>query len=157
MSDLAIVDKGTGEVRGDYVGKKFKKKKLDMSKLQYAMFFGKNLSMMGKSNPSNKDIILGAILQEMGKDNYIHMVATFTNPLAKRMGINKSYIGQVVTDFVKRELLFSVTRGVYIVNPWIFGKDSFENIETMRWRFDAKFKKDSVELEHTIETTKAVK
>jgi len=148
-SRLSIVDVETGELHGKY------KHKMKLSDSDFVLFFAKNLATLAVSKPSSKNRIVAAILNEMNKDNVVHLVSSFTIPLAKQLEVSKSYITKVIIELIELRILFRIGRGVYIVNPWIYGKGNLQNISKLRWQFDAVRKGNEVEVEWKITKTYA--
>lgn len=148
MSKYQILDTDSGELMGKYSpvysGQKISHK-------DFLLFFAKNLSTLIKSKPSNKDIIISRVLSKMDSNNHVYLFQDFREPLAKELGLNISYIGKVINELEKKQILFRQHKGVYLVNPYIYGKGNMENIAKVRWEFEAKIKKDGVDINYKIE------
>lgn len=144
-----IVNKETGEIRGAY------RPKLKFTHMEFAWFYAKNLTILGKIKPTKKEIILGHIISSMQNDNIVYLMKNFKSPLSKKLGCNLSYVSKVINEFEGKGLIHKIGRGVYIVNPWIYGKGSRENVAKIRWQFEGLFDKDgNVTLTHSVEIEK---
>jgi len=147
MDNLSIINTSSGEIIGSYTPK------FSMSHMEFVLFFGKNLAMLGKANPSKKEIILASIISKMDGDNVVYILKNFRMELSKKLEINPSYVGRVVDELIEKQILYKIGRGVYIVNPYIYGKGNVKNIAKLRWEFEAIFKNDTVEMTHSVKRT----
>lgn len=52
--------------------------------------------------------------------------------IADKRGISVGYINNAITDLVKREILIRIAQGTYYINPYLFGKGGWDDIEKIR-------------------------
>ena len=147
MNKLEVLDTESGEIIGEYLPS-FKKEK--MPHTEFLLFFAKNLSTLIKSKPSNKDIIISRILSKMDGNNHVYLFQDFREPLAKELNCNPSYVSKVISELLQKEILFRLHKGVYMVNPYIYGKGNLDNIKNVRWNFEAIIENDEVEIDYEI-------
>lgn len=76
--------------------------------------------------------LLFGILGEATKNNEVVLNKTIKDRIALRMGINSTSINPMITRIVKSKMLLKNGRGVYLLNPNIFGKGSWRDIKKLR-------------------------
>lgn len=140
----AIVNIESGEIIGKYQGK------LTMKNMEFVLFFGKNLLALERSKPTKKDIILGEILLAMDNKNIVNLTLYFKLPLSKKINVHITYISKVIKELEEKKVLHKVNRGIYLVNPYLYGKGGLNSISKLRWEFEAIFTNEDVNLSYEI-------
>jgi hypothetical protein len=92
--------------------------------------------------PKGLNSVLFALLKKMNYDNELVLNAAIKRKIAKDINLSVSRVNNAITDFVKGQLLLRVDKGLYEVNPHLFGKGEWANISKIRLNvtFDSKGK-----------------
>lgn len=121
------VDVNTGEIFESEV----------MSKIQvdrepdYIKIYVKDIVRF-KDLPTGMDKVLLAIISTMGYNNIILTYMPVKKMIAKELKITISYVNKCISYFVKAGLLIRIERGIYLVDPELFGRGKWENINELR-------------------------
>ena len=93
------------------------------------------------------EVLKRSTYAEEGQMVYLN---TFTKEqVCKATGKSMERMKQAIRIWVKNKILVRVARGVYQVNPYIFGKGEWRNIANLRATFDFTGGKVEVEREYT--------
>lgn len=80
----------------------------------------------------NQQELLYHFLQKMTYDNLIVINKTIKEMIAKESGKSYRTVENALTRYVDTGILLRQGRGVYIANPYLFGKGRFEDIQKIR-------------------------
>lgn len=80
----------------------------------------------------NQQELLYYFLKKMNYDNQIVVNKAINEMIAKETGKSLSTVKNALTSYVESGILIREGRGVYIANPYLFGKGHFENIQKIR-------------------------
>lgn len=80
----------------------------------------------------NQQELLYYFLKKMNYDNQIVVNKAINEMIAKETGKSLSTVKNALTSYVESGILIRENRGVYIANPYLFGKGHFENIQKIR-------------------------
>lgn len=145
-NDVFYITNGEGNKLGMY-----KPKMKNIKNAEFVMFFARNVTCLLKYKPTKKDIIVATFLDKMQKDNIIYILKNIKLPLAKKLNCTISYIEKVINELIEKNVLYRIGVGVYVVNPYIFGRGDMQYIQRLRWQFDAIFdSNDNVKLNYEI-------
>ncbi len=86
--------------------------------------------LMGFPNYVN-DILL-ELLSNMGYNNIIPMYAPIKNMICSKLNISINTLNKAVDELYKKGILIRAARGMYIVDPNIFGRGSWQDIKNIR-------------------------
>jgi len=75
--------------------------------------------------------------------------------ICEKVGISLDRLNHSINEFSKKEILIRLCRGVYQVNPHIFGKGTWNNIKKLRLTID--YNPDFISLKTTITKDKPKK
>jgi len=82
--------------------------------------------------PNSADKILFEILKYVNYDNRIIITKPVKENIAKRLNISLSRVNNYLSSLNKKNILIREDRGMYILNPYIFGKGNWYNIYKLR-------------------------
>jgi len=105
-----------------------------------------------KDLPKGYNPILLSILKRLpwaNQEQGIAINASVKRMMAKEIGCSVTRIDHALTDFVKGELLYRIDKGLYNVNPMLFGRGEWADIAKLRLEitFDGKGKTIMGEIE----------
>jgi len=84
--------------------------------------------------PKSTNDILYNILKRMNYDNEIVLVYHNKTKIAKELNIKLNTIDQNLMKLTNKGILTRVGRGVYVANPYIFGRGKWEDIRELRMK-----------------------
>jgi hypothetical protein len=82
--------------------------------------------------PTGLNRILYEILKRMGYDNLIVINAGVKRLFEKQLNCSVHTVNKAIHQFTKSEILIRKDTGIYLINPHIFGKGEWKNIEAIR-------------------------
>lgn len=85
-----------------------------------------------KGLQTTQSSLLFALLQQMNYQNEIVLNASIKRRIAKDVGLTTGTIDNNLSNFVKKNILFRVDRGVYQANPILFGRGEWKDIYKLR-------------------------
>lgn len=107
----------------------------------------KNEGLTSSLNDMLVEVLKRSTYAEEGQMVYLN---TFTKEqVCKATGKSMERMKQAIRIWVKNKILVRVARGVYQVNPYIFGKGEWRNIANLRATFDFTGGKVEVDREYT--------
>jgi hypothetical protein len=78
--------------------------------------------------------VLYELLQRMDYNNEIILNSTIKKRIADELSLVLGTIDNALVKFVQRDILFRQDKGVYLANPYLFGKGLWEDIEEIRMK-----------------------
>ena len=93
--------------------------------------------------PKNTDKILLAFLRYMTYNNEITTSGRMKREICQQLDIKVNTLEHHITELVQKNVFTRIDRGVYGVNPFIFGRGSWREIAQIRKKFTISFSYDS--------------
>lgn len=126
-----VVDNETGEISKEVKHQiAFVEREPDYVKLYISDIF--RLTDVPKSS---NDIML-AMLRRMTYNNDIALFAPVKREIAKELGLKEVTISKAIELFVKKSIILRKDRGLYIINPYFFGRGKWEDIKKVRLQIE---------------------
>lgn len=112
-----------------------------------------------KDLPKGMNTVLYGLLKRMGYDNQLVLNAALKRQIAEEIGMTVKSIDNSIAKFVKGEILLRKDRGLYTVNPHLFGRGEWRNISEIRMEiiFNKDGKTVMTEIEREVPEVEAVK
>lgn len=85
-----------------------------------------------KDLPKGLNTILYQLIRLMNYDNEIVINSGIKRKIASTTGLAFNTINGAISDFVKGKILIRADKGIYKVNPYLFGKGRWEDIKRIR-------------------------
>jgi hypothetical protein len=82
--------------------------------------------------PTGLSRILLEIVKSMSYNNVFAAYMPIKNVMCARLGITINYLNKAIDTFHKKGLFIRLGRGMYLVDPEIFAKGSWEDIQELR-------------------------
>jgi hypothetical protein len=138
-----IINNETGEVKEEINNKTIKIPKED----NYIKIYIKTIGLL-HNLPNSADKILFELLKYVNYDNEIIINKSVKQNIANRLNLSLSRINMYITNLYKENFLIRKNRGVYILNPFIFGKGNWKDIYNLRKKLelDIVFKEGEIEI-----------
>jgi hypothetical protein len=86
--------------------------------------------------PKGLNGILYELLRNMNYDNEIVWNQGVKMKLAEKLNCSESNVKKAITSFKRKGILIEQYPGVFLVNPYVFGKGSWENVHQLRLTVD---------------------
>lgn len=101
-------------------------------------------------NSSLNDVLIEVLKRTTyAEEGQIVHLDKFTKTLiCKATGKSMPRLNQIIATWLKNDIVTRIARGIYQINPWIFGKGEWRNISDLRATFN--FGNGIVELEKTF-------
>jgi hypothetical protein len=98
--------------------------------------------------PNSADKIVFELIKYVNYDNEIIINKTMKKNIANRLAISLSRVNMYISDLSKKNILIRKARGVYILNPHLFGKGNWHDIYRLRKELELNviFKEGEVEI-----------
>jgi hypothetical protein len=85
-----------------------------------------------KDIPKSGNEILLAMLKRMTYNNDIALYAPVKREIAKELKLKEVTISKAIELFTEKSILLRKDRGLYIINPYFFGRGKWEEIKKIR-------------------------
>jgi len=139
VSDKVILKKEQTETRDALTGEVTERSVTHTVKVEQEPSFIKlYIKDMCKLNdvPKNANKILLSLLEYVNYNNEIILNAGLKKRIAKELNITPPSLNNGISRLVKSELICSVERGIYLLNPNMFGKGKWKDIKELQITWD---------------------
>lgn len=82
--------------------------------------------------PKSGNDIMFAMLKRMTYNNDIALYAPVKREIANELGIKEITVSKAIELFTNKSILVRKDRGLYIINPYFFGRGKWEEIKKIR-------------------------
>jgi len=117
----------------------------------FTMVFSRDLGYL-KNITSGASKLLFGLIQIVDRNNELTLNKARKKQIAQNTGLKESGIDVLLKQLKDKDVIISLDRGIYQLNPYLFGKGSWKNIRKMRMTLEYDFNKNtksiSVETEH---------
>lgn len=86
--------------------------------------------------PKGMDVILMALLKTMGYNNVIPVYMPIKKMITKELNISVAYLNKSIEAFYKKGIFIRLARGIYMADPELFAKGSWNDIKKLRLVID---------------------
>jgi len=86
--------------------------------------------------PKGMDVILLALLKTMSYTNIIPVYMPIKQVIAREIGVSIVYLNKAIEAFYKTGIFIRVARGIYMADPELFAKGSWNDIKKLRLVID---------------------
>lgn len=76
--------------------------------------------------------VLNILVQNMGYNNMVPMLKPFKEVICNSLDIKMNTLEKVVALLKEKHILHTFSRGLYILDPYLFAKGKWENIKNLR-------------------------
>lgn len=97
----------------------------------YVKLYIKDILRLNDIPKSGNEILL-AILRRMTYSNDIILIASVKREIAEELNVKEITLRKAIELFVEKSILLRKDRGVYIINPFFFGRGKWEEIKKIR-------------------------
>ena len=83
----------------------------------------------------NSDVLF-LLARKMNYDGEVVLVASIVTVICDSVGIGKNHFYKILKGYCDKEILFKTERSVYVFNPYIFARGSWDDIKNIRMTID---------------------
>jgi predicted transcriptional regulator len=143
VEQSTYINNETGEIKKQEEKKVIRIPKED----EYIKIYIKTIGVL-HNIPASADKILLEIIRYVNYDNRIIITKPVKEKIAERLGLSYSRVHNYISTLSKKNILIREDRGMYILNPYIFGKGNWHDIYNLRkeLRLDVVFKEGEIEI-----------
>lgn len=123
--ETIVVDSETGEVKST------QRESIVQKEPDYVKLYLADLAMINDI-PKWVTGILFELIKRMNYENEIILNSVIKKRIATELGIVTQTIDNALGTFVKKQILVRVGVGVYLANPYLFGKGDWNGIRKIR-------------------------
>lgn len=76
--------------------------------------------------------VLNILVQNMGYNNMVPMLKPFKEVICRSLDIKMNTLEKVIAVLKEKHILHTFSRGLYILDPYLFAKGRWENIQNLR-------------------------
>ena len=84
--------------------------------------------------PNSSNAILFSVLKRMTYDSEIALFAPVKKRIAAELNLSEPTVSKAIELFAKKSILLRKDRGLYVVNPFFFGRGKWEEIRQIRFQ-----------------------
>ncbi|HHD2824524.1 replication/maintenance protein RepL [Clostridium perfringens] len=103
--------------------------------------------------PTSSSNILWELVKTMSYDQEIVLNASRKKRICANLNIQMQTLNNALTKFVKKEILFRTEPGIFVPNPYLFAKGSWNDVKELRMIVNYTPKGKSISLEINAENT----
>lgn len=103
--------------------------------------------------PKSANSVLNALLEHTNYRNEIVLASHTKDRICDNLKIKKPSLDNAILKLVKSELIVRVGRGVFSLNPYVFGKGKWQDIKELQMTWDYGKSGRTLEPVKTSETT----
>ena len=126
-----IISEDTGEIKKELQTHSYKMK---VEPNFIKMYLGDLVLLVDL--PKGISSVLYQIIKYMGYNNIVVLNKGIKSRIAKELNSTVGTVSQAITPLVQKEILIREDRGVYLLNPYLFGKGKWEDIRKIRLYVD---------------------
>lgn len=132
-----IVDKETGTVKTEE--HKSRRKSKIIQEPDFVKLYIKDICKLNDI-PTAGNNILNELLKYMNYDNKVLLPSGIKKDITRDLNLGKSTLDNTLNKLVKKDIIKRIGIGVYIFNPFIFGRGKWEDIKEIRasWTYNEK-------------------
>lgn len=122
-----VLDKETGEV---VVQRKFTESYVEKEP-DYVKLYFKDLAKLNDLSKGDSSFML-SLLKRVGYNNQIILVSYVKKQICEELGLKMKTIDKAISVLVKKQILIREDRGLFIFNPYLFGRGKWKDIKKIR-------------------------
>jgi predicted transcriptional regulator len=121
------IDFDSGELKHD-----FRQRTLQVEKEpDYVKLYLQDILKI-KDLSKGSNAVLMALLRRMTYDNKIILIAAIKREISEELNIKMVTINKAIDSFLKTDIIRRTDRGIYVLNPYLFGRGSWEAVRQIR-------------------------
>lgn len=80
--------------------------------------------------------VLNILVQNMGYNNMVPMLKPFKEVICNSLDLKMNTLEKVIAVLKEKHILHTFSRGLYVLDPYLFAKGKWENIQNLRLIID---------------------
>lgn len=148
-NEVITFDKETGEVI-EHTETKYREVNIEPNYVK--VYVDTVIALLGKSKTSKEADVLLILAQNMtymneASPNKVNFDKFLKDHIIEKLGIKEGTLKNMMTDFVKRDIIRRVGKGVYQLNPFMFAKGNWSAIRKIQMEWSDEGFKTKIEIE----------
>ena len=126
------------------------------SEAHYIKIYLKDIGKLHDLSPQNNKFLYEFFSMANWNTNELQITAGKKNELAQKHETSKAVIDNIISKLTKKDILIKKGTGLYILNPYLFGKGEWSQIKALRLTidYDLMTGEKSIQAEPTTPKTK---
>lgn len=141
-----IIDHDSGQVKES---KTDQLKKIPATP-DFVMAFTRDMGYLRDLTGGASKLLFG-LMQVVDRNNEITLNKARKKRISEATGISLSSIDSTLNQLKKKDVILQVERGIYQLNPYLFGKGKWKNINKMRMSIEYNFSTLEKKVEYETE------
>jgi len=104
----------------------------------FVMAFTQDIGYLSQLSGGGAKLLFG-LMQVVDRNNEITLNLARKKSIALATGLKVTSIDSLLNQLKKKEVIISVERGIYALNPYLFGRGQWKNISKMRMNIEYDF------------------
>ena len=104
----------------------------------FVMAFTRDLGYLKNISGGASKLLFG-LIQSVDRNNEITLNKARKNKIAQNCGLKENSIDALLNQLKKKEVVIQIDRGIYQLNPYLFGKGKWKNVQKMRMEIEYDF------------------
>ena len=104
----------------------------------FVMAFTKDLGYLQHLSGGGAKLLFG-LMAVVDRNNEITLNKARKERVAQSTGLKLGSIDSLLNQLIKKEIILRVERGIYCLNPFLFGKGKWKNVQKMRMTIEYDF------------------
>jgi len=116
----------------------------------FVMAFTRDLGYLQNISGGASKLLFG-LIASVDRNNEITLNMARKKRIAVQTGLKLSSLNGLLAQLKKKEVILSTERGIYILNPFLFGKGKWKNVQKMRMTIEYDFEKLTKKIDYENE------
>lgn len=143
--DIKSVDNATGEVTNTTSRKLSKVKRTP----DFIMLFTKHVAFLEHLLKGETAVLSEILSKYVGIENLLNMSPAIRAAITRKLEVDKSYVNKAISGLVKKEIIIKDQDGLAYLNPHLFGKGNWEDVNQLRHEIAYDFDFEKLEFKET--------
>lgn len=148
-SETITYNKETGEVI-EHTETKYKQVSIEPNYVK--VYVDAVIGLLGQSKTSKETDVLLILAKSMTymndeMPNKVNIDALLKKHIIKETGISEGALNNMLTGFVKRDIIRRIGRGAYQLNPFMFAKGNWSNVRRIQMDWSEEGIRTRIEME----------
>ena len=148
-NEIVTYDKETGEVI-EHTETRYKQISIEPNYVK--VYVDATIALLGRSKTSKEADVLLILAKNMtymseNIPNKVYVDKTLKDYIIEQTGIKEGTLKNMLTDFVKRDIIRRIGKGVYQLNPFMFAKGNWSAIRRIQMDWSEEGFRTRIEME----------
>ncbi|NOQ32442.1 MAG: hypothetical protein GQ570_15140 [Helicobacteraceae bacterium] len=147
--DVKTVDQQTGEITTTSSRRLSKASRTP----DFVMLFSKHVAFLEHLTKGETVVLAEILAKYVGVENLLNMSPAIRATITKKLDVDKSYVNKAIKGLSAKEVIIKDDNGLSYLNPHLFGKGNWDEVEKLRHEIAYDFDFQTME---KVETRKVI-